>query len=171
MQSKKVNSYIGIDYGSRRIGLSWGTDELKIAVPLNPIVNYRSMQQVLDTLAKLIKGKGADALVIGLPLHMDGQRGRRTKEVEMFATDLKENLMVPVYFVDERLSTQTAESYGLFKTTSARKQKQTKQAGIIDSRAAAIILQDFLDFLGQKQGQGSNYERQHTDNSIPEGEH
>ncbi|MDR2396718.1 MAG: Holliday junction resolvase RuvX [Puniceicoccales bacterium] len=140
-----MSTFIGIDYGSKRIGLSWGTLDLGVAVPIQAITDYTSLSQVLAQLRRVMDEKGCDAFVIGLPLHMNGQAGTRVKEVEQFSVLLRQHFSLPIHFVDERLSTYTAKCLVGLKKVSIKKEKQQKRSGIVDSRAASIILQDFLD--------------------------
>ena len=137
--------YIGIDYGSKHIGLSWGTDELGIAVPLNAIVNFSTVEDVFSSLKVIAFEKGCQAFVLGLPLHMDGTEGVRVQEVRKFAKKLAEAFSKPIYFQDERLSTQATQYLSLKPKQALRPFKKQKARGIIDSQAATIILQDFLD--------------------------
>ena len=137
--------YIGIDFGSKCMGLSWGNDDLNIAVPLPAIVNFQTFEKVFSVLKTISLEKGCQAFVLGLPLHMNGKEGTRVKEVRIFANQLTEYFNKPVYFQDERLSTQAAKYLSGYQTQSLEKAKKQKQRGIIDSQAATIILQDYLD--------------------------
>ncbi len=136
--------FIGIDYGSKYIGLSWGSEALGMAVPLNSLCNV-SIEAVCNALNTIVVEKGCDAFVIGLPLHMDGTEGRRVQEVRQFAQKLKAQLKKPIFFQDERLSTQATHYFSGNQTPSLHKAKKQKARGIVDSQAAMIILQDFLD--------------------------
>ena len=137
--------YIGIDFGSKCIGLSWGNDELAMAVPIPAILHFQNFDQVLKKLEDICVEKGCQAFVVGLPLHMNGTEGIRVKEVRCFADQLTKYFNKPVYFQDERLSTQAAQYLSGYQAQSLEKAKKQKQRGIIDSQAATIILQDFLD--------------------------
>ncbi|MDR0755718.1 MAG: Holliday junction resolvase RuvX [Puniceicoccales bacterium] len=146
-----MTDFIGIDYGSKRIGLSWGTLDLGVAVPIQAITNYASLDQVLVQIRRIVDEKGCDAFVMGLPLHMNGQAGRRVKEVERFSVLLRQHFSLPIHFVDERLSTYAAQCLVGSKKVSIKKEKQQKRSGVVDSRAASIILQDFLDSKNKMQ--------------------
>lgn len=138
-------NYIGIDYGRKNIGLSWASKALGVAVPLSPILHFQTLQQVFQTLQQVVSEKGCDGFVLGLPLHMDGSIGSRAREVQSFGCQLQAALNLPVFFQDERLSTQTVEFISGYQASSLKKAKQKKKRGIIDSQAAMVILQDFLD--------------------------
>ncbi len=136
--------FIGIDYGSKYIGLSWGSEDLGVAVPLKSLRNT-SPSDVFVALNKIVAEKGCDAFVLGLPLHMDGNEGRRVQEVRQFANKLEAQLKKPIFFQDERLSTQATQYLSGNQTQSLHKAKKQKARGIVDSQAAMIILQDFLE--------------------------
>jgi putative Holliday junction resolvase len=129
---------LGIDYGTRRIGLAFG-DELGIATPL-PALTQADPAARREALATVIRQRRITDLVLGYPLNMNGSAGFKAKEVEAFAESLREAFALPVHLIDERLTSHMAES-GL----SQKKLRAIRSQGIIDSRAAALILQDFLD--------------------------
>ncbi|EIQ01172.1 RNAse H-fold protein YqgF [Opitutaceae bacterium TAV1] len=129
---------LGIDYGTRRIGLAFG-DELGIATPL-PALTQADPAARREALAVVIRQRRITDLVLGYPLNMNGSAGFKAKEVDAFAGSLREEFALPVHLIDERLTSHMAES-GL----SQKKLREIRGQGIIDSRAAALILQDFLD--------------------------
>ena len=137
--------FIGIDYGSKHIGLSWGSENLGLAVPLESLRNTSSPEGIFVALNKIVEEKGCDAFVLGLPLHMDGTEGRRVQEVRAFAKKLEAYFKKPIFFQDERLSTQATQYLSGYQAQSLHKAKKQKARGIVDSQAAMIILQDFLD--------------------------
>lgn len=139
--------FIGIDYGSKYIGLSWGSDELGVAVPLKSL-NFTSTEDVIEHLNQLVIEKGCDAFVLGLPLHMDGTEGTRVQEVRRFADQLKTYIPKPIFFQDERLSTQATQYLSGYQAKSLQKSKKQKARGIVDAQSAMIILQDFLEQRG-----------------------
>ena len=132
-------NYLGVDYGRKRVGLSFAEGELGIAVPLPPIVNQQA-GSVFEKIGQLAQERRVEELVIGYPLHMDGRQGKRTDEVDEFIRGLEKRLNLKVHRVDERLSTSRVESD--FK---AMGKKISKKSGEIDSSAATLILQDFLE--------------------------
>ena len=99
--------YLGIDYGTRRIGLAWA-DELEVAFPLGAIAGVES-KGWLEQLSKVVEERGVTEFVVGYPLHMDGEVGLRAKEVDSFADRLREKFGLPVSKVDERLTRLAAE--------------------------------------------------------------
>ena len=129
---------LGIDYGTRRIGLSYG-DELGVATPLPAIVESDPVKR-WAALAAVARDRKVTDLVIGHPLNMDDSAGPKAKEVEAVAERLRKEFGLPVHLIDERLTSYEAES-----TIAKVKRRDVRSSGIIDSRAATIILQDFLD--------------------------
>ena len=129
---------LGIDYGARRIGLSYG-DELGVATPLPALIDVDDGKR-WDALVAAIRQRRITDLVVGYPLNMDGTVGYKAKEVDAFAGRLRAELKLPVHFVDERLTSYEAES-----TIAKSKRRAVRASGIVDSRAATIILQDYLN--------------------------
>lgn len=135
--------YLGIDYGSKFIGLAWGSDDLKVVVPLKAL-RVRSTDQVMRDLRKIVSEKRCDAFVIGLPIHADGTEGQRVKEVKYFAELLRQHFKLKIYFRDERFSTQTACALTGMNNSSLRHAKTQKEKGIVDSTAATVILEEWM---------------------------
>ncbi len=129
---------LGIDYGTKRIGLSYG-DELGVATPL-PALTEADPAKRRAALLAVVKQRRITDLVIGLPLNMDDSHGPKAKEAEALAAQLRIELALPVHLIDERLTSYEAES-----TIPKSKRREVRASGIIDSRAATLILQDFLD--------------------------
>ena len=129
--------FLGIDYGSRRIGLSYG-DELGVATPL-PALTEADEGKRWAGLAAMIKQRRVTELVIGYPFNMDDSVGFKAKEVDAFAARLHKEFGLPIHLVDERLTSYEAES-----SIAKSKRRDVRASGIIDSRAATLILQDFL---------------------------
>ncbi len=129
---------LGIDYGARRIGLSYG-DELGVATPL-PALNQPEPQQRWSALAALLRARRITDIVVGFPVNMDETIGPKAKEVETFAARLRTEFGLPVHLIDERLTSYEAES-----TIPKNKRREVRSSGLIDSRAATLILQDYLN--------------------------
>lgn len=137
-------AYLGIDYGTKRIGLAWA-DDLGIALPVGAISGIE-IDGCWDQLAEEINSRKIDELVVGYPLHMDGKVGKRAEEVDQFIDRLSDLFSLPVHRVDERLTSMAAEE----SIGKKAKTKKGKQSGKVDATAACLILRDFL------QGQSVN---------------
>jgi putative Holliday junction resolvase len=131
---------LGIDYGEKRIGLAWG-DGLGVATPL-PAAVESSFEERIAHIKQLIQERSATDIVVGYPYNMDGSIGFKAKEVDGFIGKIEELFGLPVHRIDERLTSHCMESdLGL----SSRKERELRKSGIVDSGAAALILQDWLD--------------------------
>mgnify|MGYP006186077821 FL=1 len=129
---------IGIDYGERRGGFSYG-DEIGVATPVDAAVQDFEFERI-DYLVKLARDRKATDLVIGYPYNMDGSVGFKAKEVDAFIEKILAKIDLPIHRVDERLTSHVA-SEGFSK----KRDDALRRSGKIDSAAAALILQDFLD--------------------------
>lgn len=129
---------LGIDYGTRRIGLAGG-DELGLASPL-PALTQAAPDERWKALLAIIRQRRVTDLVLGHPLNMDDSIGPKAREVEAFAERLRAATSLPVHLVDERLTSHAAEA-----TVAKDRRREVRASGLIDSRAATLILQDFLD--------------------------
>ena len=129
---------LGIDYGDSRIGLAMSDPIKIIASPFKTIRNEGN-EKCLQVFQSLIKDKDVEAIVVGLPIGLKGQETVQTKKVREFA-NLLYALKLPIHLEDERLSSVSAE-----KSMIQQNIKTGHNKGLIDQRAAAIILQQFLD--------------------------
>lgn len=138
---------LAIDYGEKRIGLAHGDDSLAIPFPL-PCANQATEADRLDAVEKIIARYRIARLVVGYPVNMDGSCGGKTREVDAFIEKLEARFHLPVTRVDETLTSYAAESEISAKRkggNNAKARQKHRKTGEIDSRAAAIILQDFFN--------------------------
>ena len=127
-----------LDYGEKRIGLAL-SDPLKIiAYPYKTIMNF-GLNNLKYEIKKIIANETIESIVIGLPIGLNGKDTVQTKKVREFRLQILD-LNIPIYFEDERLSSLAAA-----KSMKMEKIKTGFNKGMIDKRAAAIILQQFLD--------------------------
>ncbi|MBL9206357.1 MAG: Holliday junction resolvase RuvX [Opitutaceae bacterium] len=129
---------LGIDYGAKRMGLSYG-DDIGVATPLPALIGLTSPDR-LNALQALIKERRITELVMGLPLNMDDSVGPKALEVQKFADQLRQTFSLPVHLVDERLTSSEAE-----ESIPKHRRRDLRSSGIVDSRAATLILQDYLN--------------------------
>ncbi len=139
---------LGIDYGAKRIGLSHG-DEVGVATPLPALIEPDEAKR-WTKLGELLKARRITDLVVGYPYNMDGSAGFKAKEVDAFVVKLKERFGLPVHLADETLTSYEAEA-----TIAKKKRRDVRDSGLVDSRAATLILQDFLDQRNPSTGQES----------------
>ena len=129
---------LGIDYGDSRIGLAM-SDPLKIIASPFKTIRNEGNEKCLQVFHSLIKEKDVEAIVVGLPMGLKGQETVQTKKVREFA-NLLYALKLPIHLEDERLSSVSAEKSMIQQNIKTGHNKE-----LIDQRAAAIILQQFLD--------------------------
>lgn len=133
---------LGIDYGSKRMGLAVSDLSCTIATPYK-ILYRREISADMAELRKIMAEKEIGAVVMGLPLQMNGEEGEIAAEVRKFAAILEENFKFPVLLWDERLSSSAMENFLIKEADLSRK----KRAKVLDASAAAYILQGTLDAL------------------------
>lgn len=135
---------IGLDIGDRRIGIAFGDSDLRMATPVDVFVRA-SFEQDARTVASFVKDYDAEKIVVGLPRNMDGTQGAQADSVVAYAEKISQTINVPVIFWDERLT--TVEATRRTHETGARGKKSRRG---IDAIAASLILQDYLDNLGNE---------------------
>ncbi len=133
---------LGLDVGTRTIGLALSDVLLTVATPLATLGRTRFRQDA-RAIGALVERHGVGGLVIGLPIGMDGREGPRCQSVRQFTADLLGVVDLPAAFWDERLSTQAVERLLIAEADMSR----AKRRRVIDKMAAAYILQGALDAL------------------------
>ena len=135
---KRVSA-LGLDVGKKRMGVAGCDGTGLIATGLTTI--YRtSLTEDIRQLQAIVEEREVEILVVGLPYKLDGSIGFQAKQVQKFADKISRILQLPVEYVDERLTSVEAETQ-----LKAQKRFSTRDKGAIDCRAAAIILQQWLD--------------------------
>ena len=132
---------IGLDLGSKRIGVSICDEKQLIATPLKTI-NRNTLNELIAELKVIIDENDIKGIVIGNPLNMDGSSGRSAQSVKDTSQKIEENINIPICLWDERLST-----VGAFNLSSQLDINVSKREKKIDENAAAFILQGAIDFL------------------------
>ena len=132
---------LGVDFGDVRTGIAVSDPSRMLALCLET-VKVEGIENIADRVAQYARDQGVCAIIVGLPVNMDGSHGHRAQRAQKFAELLEERTGLPVETVDERMSTMQASRY--LNATETRGQKR-KQA--IDTLSAQIILQSALDRL------------------------
>jgi putative Holliday junction resolvase len=132
---------LGLDLGTKTIGLAVSDAGLTLASP-RTVIKRKKFMADLEILKALISEENIGAIVLGLPLNMDGSEGPRAQATRAFARNMMQHVALPIVFWDERLSTVAAERSLLEQDVS-----RAKRAERIDSAAASFILQGVLDRL------------------------
>jgi putative Holliday junction resolvase len=130
---------LGVDLGTKTIGLALSDVERRIATPLETLKRTKFTPDA-DAIRRVVKRFGVGGLVVGLPLNMDGTEGPRSQATRAFVRNLKPLVGIPVAFWDERLST-LAVTRTLIDADASR----ARRGQLVDKMAAAYILQGALD--------------------------
>src|SRR3989344_809918 len=115
--------YLGVDYGSKRVGLARGDDENRLAIPLRTIPKDKELYNLLRN---MLRNKEFDEIVLGVPVSFDGKEHAQAQEVRLFGENLNKEIGIPVHFQNELLTSSQAERSGVSD---------------VDASAAALILQ------------------------------
>ena len=132
---------IGLDLGSKRIGVSICDEKQLIATPFKTI-NRSSTRELIDELKNIIQENNIKGIIIGNPVNMDGSSGSSAQSVKDTSNNIEKSINLPICLWDERLST-----VGAFNLSSQLDVNVTKREKKIDENAAAFILQGAIDFL------------------------
>lgn len=132
--------YLAIDHGIKRTGLAICDAGERLA---SPLCVFQGQTNLPEQIAQVVDREEVGAVVLGLPLNMDGSEGPQAQKVKAFAERLRQHIQVPIFFQDERLS-----SFGAREKLESTGLPKAKQRGLVDALAAAEILQSFLDAKG-----------------------
>jgi putative Holliday junction resolvase len=130
---------LGLDYGSKRIGVAV-SDELEITAQGLATITRKNKKNDLEEIAKVIRTYGVKKIVVGYPIKLDGSEGIQCEKVSRFAKLLEAKLHIPIVKWDETLTTKEAEDILIQAHVRRDKRKQ-----VIDKIAATFILQGYLD--------------------------
>lgn len=130
--------YLGIDFGLKRVGLALTDSGGTMAFPFRTLIRTTRKQFFEDLLAVIAEEK-VEGVVLGLPLDLEGQETETTRQVINFKNSLARRIDLPVFLVNEALSSFEAE-----QALSMAGMKKKKQKPVLDQMAAVIILESFL---------------------------
>ena len=134
---------LGIDHGSKRIGLAVSDPDGKVALPAGTLES-QGFERDLAAIRRVVEARQVKRIVVGLPIHMDGRSGPQAEAAREFAERLARELGLPVDTLDERWTTREAE-----RALQATGRKGKKKRAVIDSVAAAILLRTYLEREGR----------------------
>jgi len=132
-------SALGLDVGSKRIGVA-GCDGTGLIATGLTTIKRTSFEQDVSQFRELVEQRDVQVLVVGLPYSMNGTLGFQARQVQKYARRLSAALQLPVEYMDERLTSFEAE-----QLLHAEKLSPSRHKALIDRKAAAIILQQWLD--------------------------
>ena len=130
---------LGLDPGSKRVGIALSDDLQMIAQPLDYILAV-PFSVLVERLGVLIREQDVESIIVGMPRNMDGSYGPAAEKSRAFISQLKETITIPIREWDERLTTVEANRILIAGKVSRKKRKEK-----VDKLAAAILLQSFLD--------------------------
>ena len=135
-----ADRYLGLDVGSKRIGVAVSDELGLMAQPVLTLTRKRSAREDLRALARLCRRFGCVGIVVGDPKHLSGEASAQGEKVRVFAGELADLAGLPVHFVDERLTSRSAHEI-LYAAGKSRQEHKP----LVDQVAAVLILQSFLD--------------------------
>lgn len=130
---------MALDYGTRRIGVAISDAEGTFAFPAAALAS-KGRSQDLEALERLAAERGVQRIVVGLPIHLSGRKGETAVAAEEFANAVAKKTGLPVELLDERWTTREAE-----RVLNASKSGRRKRRDAIDSAAATLLLQTWLE--------------------------
>ena len=139
-QSTKIR-IIGLDLGTKRIGVSICDENQSIATPFKTLIK-KDTKQFINEIKEIVDENDVKAIIIGNPINMDGSQGKSSQSVKDVAKNISKFINLPICLWDERLST-----IGAFNLSSQLDINVSKREKNIDKNAAAFILQGALDYL------------------------
>lgn len=139
--------YLGLDLGSRTLGVSQSDATGTIASSYTVIRHNEEYERLILEVKKIAADLNAEAIVLGFPKNMNNTIGPKGELSLNFKEKLEQELDIPIYLQDERLTTKTATDTLIMGNVSRKKRKK-----VVDSIAATIILQSYLDREGRKNG-------------------
>ena len=135
--------YLGLDLGSRTLGIAISDRSGLIARSLTIIRHHEEYDSLIEKVKTIVEEENVEAIVLGYPKNMNNTIGPKGLLSQEFKEKLENDIQIPVYLQDERLTTRQAQNVLISNDTSRKKRKQ-----VIDSMAATIILQSYLDRKG-----------------------
>ena len=141
--TEEVGRILAVDLGTKRIGLAL-SDPLGLTAQPMPTLKAEGWETDVAAIGRIAAERGAQVLVVGLPLRMSGRAGPEARRAESFAQALREKIKLPVHTWDERLTTAASER-SLIEAGRSRK----KRRAAVDSAASILILQSYLDTINR----------------------
>jgi RNAse H-fold protein YqgF len=143
VQLDNKSRLLGIDMGSKRVGVSICDENRKIATPYET-VQFTNLNNLISRVKEIILENNIKGIIFGLPLNMDGTEGPSAQSVKDKIKLIEKEIIIPIVLWDERLST-----VGSFNLSSQLDINVSKRVKNIDQNSATFILQGVLDFLGK----------------------
>jgi putative holliday junction resolvase len=140
LEAGTVPRYMGLDVGSKRIGVAVSDELGLLAQPVMTLNRKRNPREDMRSLARTCRKHGCVGIVVGNPLHMSGESSAQAEKIQVFARELAELAQLPLHLWDERLTSRAAHEI-LYAAGKSREEHKP----LVDQVAATLILQSFLD--------------------------
>jgi len=140
MEAEKISRYLGLDVGSKRIGVAVSDELGLMAQPVLTLTRKRNPKDDLRALARLCRRFGCAGIVVGEPLHLSGGASAQAAKIRTFSDELAKQTALPIHPWDERLTSREAHAV-LYAAGKSRQEHKP----VVDQVAAVLILQSFLD--------------------------
>lgn len=137
-----MDRFLALDYGTKRIGVAW-TDPLKITAQPQPFLENTT--ELITQIENIIVQQKVSRVIVGKPIRLNGQQGQAEAVVSAFVEKLKEKIKIPIILWDERMT--SAEANKRMIELGLRREKRKE---LVDSMAAALLLQNYLQATGGK---------------------
>lgn len=134
-----MSRLLGLDYGERRIGIAM-SDPMQIIVQPFRTIEYKQPDEIWKALQSIVAEFAIEAIVVGMPLNLKGDKGQKAKTVEAFVAELTARISVPIHYWDERFTSVEAHR-SLHEMGHSPSRKKT----YVDQVAAVLLLQSFMD--------------------------
>lgn len=134
---------MALDIGGKRVGVAI-SDESRLSIRPLPAIQRQSWKKLLKSVVELVVTFDAKAVVLGLPLRLDGTEGDATAEIRRLFANFQASLEIPVFLQDERLTSQAAEA-----KLAAEGRSREESRRMVDGEAAVLILRDFISGLAR----------------------
>jgi len=131
--------FLGLDVGTKRIGVAISDPLAITAQPLKVVLRTPEFKAI-EEIKKICNENNVEIIISGLPKNMDGTLGFQAQDVQEFAEKLKNSTGLNIEFIDERLTSKSAEKFLI-----EQNKKPSKNKGLIDITSAILILQQYLD--------------------------
>lgn len=138
--AERQRRIMGIDFGTTRMGISL-SDPLQIIA--QPFTTLGNQPGIIARICDIVKNEDIGVIVVGMPLNLKGEKGKKAQEVEKFIDEIRKATDAEVVHWDERFTTSIAHQTLL--TMGTKRDERRKKKGRVDSMAAAILLQGYLD--------------------------
>ncbi len=136
---------LAIDLGSRRVGLAISDEGGRFAMPVD-VIEVTAPEQAIEPIVALCRKEAVQRIIIGMPLEMaDGSIGPAAREVVLWSGRLAMRIVIPILYVDERLSSFQAEQDLVDEKRAGQHITRAMKKRRLDAQAAAVFLQEFLD--------------------------